>query len=98
VRITRLAIRDLRRYREKELELRPLTIIRGPTSPASPPAARIELALTRVTSAAAELTPWCLDGDGEARPVVAMDFTYETRTAGRTRPVENRSAAPRRCA
>ena len=67
MRITRLTIRDLRRYRDAELELAPgLTIVRGPNEAGKSTLQRaVELALTRnVTSGAAALhglVPW--DGD-----------------------------------
>jgi predicted ATPase len=71
VRITSLALQDLRRYREAVLEFAPgLTIVRGPNEAGKSTLQRaIELALTRkVTSSAADLTglmPW--DGGADAR-------------------------------
>jgi DNA repair exonuclease SbcCD ATPase subunit len=81
VRITRLVLRDIRRYRDQEIELAPgLTIVRGPNEAGKSTIQRaIELALTRkVTSSAADLdalVPW--DGEPEARTSVALAFTWE---------------------
>ena len=81
MRITHLSLRDLRRYREVDLDLAPgLTIVRGPNEAGKSTLQRaIELGLTRkVTSAAADiesLAPW--DGDADARTVIGMTFTYD---------------------
>ena len=81
MRISHLSLRDLRRYREVDLDLAPgLTIVRGPNEAGKSTLQRaIELGLTRkVTSAAADiesLAPW--DGDAEARTVIGMTFTYD---------------------
>ena len=89
MRITRLAIRDLRRYRDAELELAPgLTIVRGANESGKSTLQRaVELALTRkVTSAAADLdglVPW--DGGADARTSIDMDFTWEDED-GETHP------------
>jgi DNA repair exonuclease SbcCD ATPase subunit len=86
VRITHLALRDLRRHREADLDLAPgLTIVRGPNEAGKSTIQRaIELVLTRrVTSAAADiesLAPW--DGDPDARTVIGMTFTYEDEDGG----------------
>jgi DNA repair exonuclease SbcCD ATPase subunit len=86
VRITSLSLRDLRRYRAASIELAPgLTVVRGPNEAGKSTIQRaIELALTRkVTSAAAELDaliPW--DGSPDARPAIAMTFTYEDEDGG----------------
>jgi len=86
VRITRLALRDLRRHREADLDFAPgLTIVRGPNEAGKSTIQRaIELVLTRrVTSAAADiesLAPW--DGDPDARTVIGMTFTYEDEDGG----------------
>ncbi len=86
MRITRLAIRDLRRYRDAELELAPgLTVVRGANESGKSTLQRaVELALTRkVTSAAAELdalVPWGADPD--ARPEIDLSFTYEDEDGG----------------
>ena len=81
MRITRLSIRDLRRYREFEVPLSPgLTIVRGPNEAGKTTIQRaLELVLTRkVTSNTAEmdaLRPW--DASDEARPVIAIDFEVD---------------------
>jgi uncharacterized protein YhaN len=81
VRITRLTLRDLRQYRDRELELAPgLTIIRGPNEAGKSTVQRaIELAITRkVTSSAGDLdglVPWGAGPD--ARSSVAMAFTWD---------------------
>lgn len=81
MRITQLTVRDLRRYREVQLDLAPgLTIIRGPNEAGKSTLQRaIELALTRrVTSAAAELdglVPW--DGGPDARTSIDLAFTWD---------------------
>ena len=81
MRITRLAIHDLRRYRDTELELAPgLTVVRGPNEAGKSTLQRaIEIALTRrVTATAADiaaLVSW--DGGPEARTAIEMDFTWE---------------------
>ena len=86
VRITSLTMRDLRRYGDTAIELAPgLTIVRGPNEAGKSTIQRaIELALTRkVTSAAGDLdalVPW--DGSPDARPVIAMAFTYEDEDGG----------------
>ncbi len=86
MRITHLALRDLRRYREAGIDLAPgLTIVRGPNEAGKSTIQRaIELALTRrVTSTAADiesLAPW--DGDPEARTVIGMTFTYDDEDGG----------------
>jgi DNA repair exonuclease SbcCD ATPase subunit len=81
VRITQLVIRDLRQYRDAQLDLSPgLTIVRGPNEAGKSTLQRaIELALTRrVTSAASDLdalVPW--DGAPESRTSIELAFTYE---------------------
>ena len=81
MRITRLRIRDFRRYRELEVPLAPgLTIVHGPNEAGKTTIQRaLELILTRkATSNAAEmegLRPW--DADDDARPVVAIDFEVD---------------------
>jgi DNA repair exonuclease SbcCD ATPase subunit len=86
VRITTLAIRDLRRYREALVEFAPgLTIVRGPNEAGKSTLQRaIELALTRkVTSSATDLSslvPW--DGDAESRTAIEMAFTWEDEEGG----------------
>ena len=86
MRITHLSLRDLRRFREADLDLAPgLTIVRGPNEAGKSTLLRaIELGLTRkVTSAAADidgLAPW--GGDPGARTVIGMTFTYEDEDGG----------------
>ncbi len=81
MRITRLAIHDLRRYRDAEFNLAPgITVVRGPNEAGKSTLQRaIELALTRrVTATAAEIAamvPW--DGGPEARTAIEMDFTWD---------------------
>ncbi len=81
MRITRLALRDFRRYRDLDVELAPgLTVVRGPNEAGKTTIQRaLELALTRkVTSVGADLDalrPW--DAGPEARPVVELEFTDE---------------------
>jgi DNA repair exonuclease SbcCD ATPase subunit len=87
VRITRLALRDVRRYRELEIPLSSgLTIVHGPNEAGKTTIQRaIELALTRkVTSGGADmdaLRPWDA-GDGPARPEIAMTFEIEDEERG----------------
>ncbi|MGL6278691.1 MAG: ATP-binding protein, partial [Gaiella sp.] len=86
MRITSLTLRDLRRYRDTQLDLAPgLTIVRGPNEAGKSTVQRsIELALTRkVTSAASDLdtlVPW--DGDPDARTSIAMAFSWEDEDGG----------------
>jgi DNA repair exonuclease SbcCD ATPase subunit len=81
MRIRRLQIRDMRRYRELDIDLAPgVTVVRGPNEAGKTTIQRaIELALTRrVTSAAADLEslrPW--DAESEARPWVALEFEQD---------------------
>ncbi len=73
MRITSLALTDMRRYRDAEIALAPgLTIVRGPNESGKSTLQRaIELALTRrATSSASDLdglVPW--GGDPEATDV-----------------------------
>jgi DNA repair exonuclease SbcCD ATPase subunit len=81
VRITRLTLRDFRRYRELEIPLSPgLTIVHGPNEAGKTTIQRaIELVLTRkVTSGGADmdsLRSW--DAGDEARPVIRLEFEIE---------------------
>ena len=81
MRITSLALTDLRRYHDREFELSPgLNIVRGPNEAGKSTIQRaIELALTRkVTSSAGDLdglVPW--GGQEDARTTIALTFTYE---------------------
>jgi DNA repair exonuclease SbcCD ATPase subunit len=86
VRITRLTVRDFRRYRELEIPLSPgLTIVHGPNEAGKTTIQRaIELVLTRkVTSGGADidsLRSW--DAADEARPVIAIEFEIEDEERG----------------
>lgn len=81
MRIRRLQVRDLRRYRELDIDLAPgVTVVRGPNEAGKTTIQRaIELAITRrVTSAAADLESlrsW--DAGPEARPWVAIEFEQD---------------------
>ncbi|HYH93325.1 MAG TPA: AAA family ATPase [Candidatus Saccharimonadales bacterium] len=81
MRIRRLQVRDLRRYRELDIDLAPgVTVVRGPNEAGKSTIQRaIELAITRrVTSSAADLDalrPW--DAAPDARPWIAIDFEQE---------------------
>ncbi len=81
MRIRRLQVRDLRRYRELDIDLAPgVTVVRGPNEAGKSTIQRaIELALTRrVTSNAADLEslrPW--DAGPDARPWVAIEFEQD---------------------
>ena len=81
MRITRLILRDFRRYRELEIPLSPgLTIVHGPNEAGKTTIQRaIELALTRkVTSCGADmdaLRSW--DAGDDARPLIGLEFEIE---------------------
>lgn len=81
MRIRRLQVRDLRRYRELDIDLAPgVTVVRGPNEAGKSTIQRaIELALTRrVTSNAGDLEtlrPW--DAAADARPWVAIEFEQD---------------------
>jgi DNA repair exonuclease SbcCD ATPase subunit len=81
VRIRRLQLREVRRYRELDIDLAPgLTVVRGPNEAGKTTIQRaIELAVTRrVTSAASDLEslrPW--DAAPEARSVVTIEFEQD---------------------
>jgi DNA repair exonuclease SbcCD ATPase subunit len=81
VRVTRLRVRDLRRYRELDIDLAPgVTVVRGPNEAGKSTIQRaLELAITRrVTSSAADLEalrPW--DAEPDARPWVAIEFEQD---------------------
>jgi DNA repair exonuclease SbcCD ATPase subunit len=87
VRITRLSLRDVRRHRVLDVELAPgLTVVRGPNEAGKTTIQRaIELALSRkVTSTQNDLEsmrPW--DGEGDARPVIQLEFVQEDLEATR---------------
>ena len=86
MRITRLSVRDFRRYREFEVPLAPgLTIIHGPNEAGKTTIQRaLELVLTKkVTTSAAEidsLRPW--DAPEDARPVISIDFEVDDEEKG----------------
>jgi uncharacterized protein YhaN len=86
VRITRLSVRDFRRYRELEIPLSPgLTIVHGPNEAGKTTIQRaIELVLTRkVTSGGGDidgLRSW--DAPDDARPVIAIEFEIEDEERG----------------
>ena len=92
MRITRLQVRDVRRYRDLDIELaRGVTIIRGPNEAGKTTIQRIlELALTRkATSANTDLEglrPW--DADPDARPWIRLEFVSEDEDAVRTGWIE----------
>ena len=81
MRIRRLQVRDLRRYRELDIDLAPgVTVVRGPNEAGKTTIQRaIELAITRrVTSNASDLEalrPW--DAGPDARPSVAIEFEQD---------------------
>ena len=78
MRITRLQLRDFRRYRDLDVSLAPgLTVVRGPNEAGKSTIQRaIELGLTRkATSTGADLEalrPW--DAPEDARAVITIDF------------------------
>ena len=86
MRITSLALQNVRRYKDAAFELSPgLTVVRGPNEAGKSTLQRaIELALTRkVTSSAGDLdglVPW--DGDPDSRSAIALVFTYEDEDGG----------------
>jgi DNA repair exonuclease SbcCD ATPase subunit len=92
VRITRLQVRDVRRYRDLDITLAAgLTIVRGPNEAGKSTIQRaLELALTRkVTSTHGDLEalrPW--DAADDARPVVSLEFTQEDEDGFRTGSLE----------
>ena len=81
MRIRRLQVRDLRRYRELDIDLAPgVTVVRGPNEAGKTTIQRaIELALTRrVTSSAADLEslrPW--DAGADARTWIGLEFEQD---------------------
>jgi DNA repair exonuclease SbcCD ATPase subunit len=87
VRITRLGLRDVRRYRELDIPFSGgLTIVHGPNEAGKTTIQRaIELALTRkVTSGGAEMDsfrPWDA-GEGPARPEIFLTFEIEDDVRG----------------
>ncbi|HEX2755614.1 MAG TPA: AAA family ATPase [Candidatus Limnocylindrales bacterium] len=100
MRITRLTLRDFRRYRELEIPLSPgLTIVHGPNEAGKTTIQRaIELALTRkVTSGGADmdaLRSW--DAGDDARPVIGLEFEIEDEERGvRTGTLEKEFRGPK---
>jgi DNA repair exonuclease SbcCD ATPase subunit len=99
VRITRLEIRDLRRYRDLDVTLAPgLTVVRGPNEAGKTTIQRaIELALTRkCTSASADLDglrPW--DAEADARPEITVEFVQEDEDGSRTGRIEKAFRGPK---
>ena len=92
MRITRLQVRDFRRYRDLDVELAPgLTVVRGPNEAGKSTLQRvIEIALTRkVTSTGGDLDavrPWGADED--ARPWIRLEFVSEDEDAVRKGSLE----------
>ena len=88
MRIFRLELRDLKRYRELQIDLAPgLTIIRGPNEAGKSTIARaIELVLTQPAGEdrpdIEQLRSW--DAGAAARPTVTMDFTDDADGVART--------------
>jgi DNA repair exonuclease SbcCD ATPase subunit len=99
VRIRRLQLKEVRRYRELDIDLAPgLTVVRGPNEAGKTTIQRaIELAITRrVTSAAGDLEslrPW--DAPPEARSVVTIDFEQEEEDGLKTGTLEKTFAGSR---
>jgi DNA repair exonuclease SbcCD ATPase subunit len=92
VRITRLQVRDLRRYRDLDVTFdRGLTVIRGANEAGKTTIQRaIELVLTKkCTSNAGELDglrPW--DADEDARPVITIEFEQDDEDGVRAGRIE----------
>jgi len=92
VRITRLQLRNVRRYQELDVTFAPgFTVVRGPNEAGKTTLQRaLELALTRrVTSTGAdleELRSW--DVPAEARPEIALEFVQEDLEGTRTGRLE----------
>jgi DNA repair exonuclease SbcCD ATPase subunit len=90
VRITKLSVRDFRRYREFEVTLAPgLTIVHGPNEAGKTTIQRaLELVLTRkATAGGAEMDNFrSWDATAEARPVIAIDFEIDNDDNGGPRP------------
>jgi uncharacterized protein YhaN len=86
MRITRLSVKDFRRYREFEVPLAPgLTIIHGPNEAGKTTIQRaLELVLTKkATSTAAEMDGFrSWDAPVDARPVIAIDFEIDDEESG----------------
>ncbi len=99
MRITRLEIRDLRRYRDLDVALGPgLTVVRGPNEAGKTTIQRaIELVLTRkCTSSSADLDglrPW--DAGEESKPVIAIEFDQEDEDGVRKGRIEKAFRGPK---
>ena len=87
MRITKLSVRDFRRYREFEVPLSPgLTVVHGPNEAGKTTIQRaLELALTRkVTTTGADIDaarPWDATDD-DARPVIRLEFEIDDEEKG----------------
>ena len=81
MRIRRLQVRDLRRYRELDIDLAPgVTVVRGPNEAGKTTIQRaIELALTRRVTSAPPTSRPCVRGmpAPDARPWVAIEFEQD---------------------
>jgi DNA repair exonuclease SbcCD ATPase subunit len=90
VRITKLSVRDFRRYREFEIPFAPgLTIVHGPNEAGKTTIQRaLELVLTRkATAGGAEMDNFrSWDAAEEARPVIAIDFEIDEEDNGGPKP------------
>jgi len=99
VRIRRLQLKEVRRYRELDIDLASgLTVVRGPNEAGKTTIQRaIELAITRrVTSAAGDLEslrPW--DAPPEARSVVTIEFEQDEEDGLKTGTLEKTFAGSR---
>lgn len=89
MRIARIQLRDVKRYRDLQIDLAPgLTIIRGPNEAGKTTIAMaIELGLTGSLAGPAPmavdgLRSW--DADADARPTVTLDFTLDPSELGAT--------------
>jgi uncharacterized protein YhaN len=86
VRITRLTMRDFRRYRELDIPLSPgLTIVHGPNEAGKTTIQRaVELVLTRKATSGGNdidgLRSW--DAADDARPVISIEFEIEDEDRG----------------
>ena len=88
MRITRIQLRDVKRYRDLQIDLAPsLTIIRGPNESGKSTISRaIELGLTGPVGAGSDavgldgLRSW--DADPSARPTVTLDFSLDAGATG----------------
>ena len=99
MRIRRLQLKEVRRYRELDIDLASgLTVVRGPNEAGKTTIQRaIELAITRrVTSAAGDLEslrPW--DAPPEARSVVTIEFEQDEEDGLKTGTLEKTFAGSR---